>query len=381
MYPRIWDIFCKVVDNFGDAGVSWRLARQLAAEHGARVRFWIDDLESLRLLVPSVHAVESQRVDDVDIFRWVDKTMEIEPSDVIIEAFGCGVPDAYLNTMARADPAPLWIVLEYLSAEPWVREHHLLPSPHPRAPLGRYFFFPGFVEGTGGLLREADLFARRDAFDEARRARFWRSVGYEPPPPCAMTVSMFAYESAPLVELMRCYEEGPHQTVLAVPSGAAVARALAYFGTGSAPTGALYRGALEMRVLPFLPQARYDELLWSCDCNFVRGEDSFVRAQWAARPFTWHIYPQEDEAHSRKLEAFLELYTAGLPDGARDAAVAMMRVWNQVPASGVTPASAWRAYALQCEVLREHGTSWAARIARPGSLADNLVRFCADKLK
>ena len=26
-----WDIFCSVVDNFGDIGVTWRLARQLVA--------------------------------------------------------------------------------------------------------------------------------------------------------------------------------------------------------------------------------------------------------------------------------------------------------------------------------------------------------------
>ena len=39
---RSWDVFCRVVDNYGDAAVCWRLARQLADEHGARVRLWID---------------------------------------------------------------------------------------------------------------------------------------------------------------------------------------------------------------------------------------------------------------------------------------------------------------------------------------------------
>ena len=45
-----WDIFCTVVDNYGDIGVCWRLARQLAAEHGFAVRLWVDDLASFARL-------------------------------------------------------------------------------------------------------------------------------------------------------------------------------------------------------------------------------------------------------------------------------------------------------------------------------------------
>ena len=29
--PLLWDIFCQVIDNHGDVGVCWRLARELAA--------------------------------------------------------------------------------------------------------------------------------------------------------------------------------------------------------------------------------------------------------------------------------------------------------------------------------------------------------------
>ncbi|HET9045379.1 MAG TPA: elongation factor P maturation arginine rhamnosyltransferase EarP, partial [Casimicrobiaceae bacterium] len=44
MAAQRWDVFCKVVDNFGDAGVCWRLARQLVAEHDLAVTLWIDVL-------------------------------------------------------------------------------------------------------------------------------------------------------------------------------------------------------------------------------------------------------------------------------------------------------------------------------------------------
>jgi uncharacterized repeat protein (TIGR03837 family) len=133
--------------------------------------------------------------------------------------------------------------------------------------------------------------------------------------------------------------------------------------------------------VPFLPQASYDALLWACDCNFVRGEDSFVRAQWAARPFVWQIYPQRDRVHSAKLDAFLALYCEGLPTRAADAVSRFTRFWNQTETAGVTSASAWGALAHELPRLRRHGADWSERIAAAGELTANLARFCLAKLK
>lgn len=380
--PRTWDIFCRVVDNLGDAGVCWRLARQLAAEHGAAVRLWIDDLRGLRLLHPAVREVECQTIESVEVRRWPAVFAQERPAQVVIEAFGCGLPDEYVAGMASAAPASLWIVLEYLSAEPWVPGHHGLPSPHPRWPLARYYFFPGFVRGTGGLLREADLIERRERFDDARRQAFWRAAGHEPPPRHATVVSIFAYDDAPLAGLLRCWEGGDDDIVAVIPEGAFPAHAARFLGLDAIiPGEALRRGRLEVRAVPFVAQARYDELLWTCDVNFVRGEDSFVRAQWAARPFVWQIYPQQERAHWRKLEAFLALYGQGLGENAREAVSALMRSWNQIDGPGVTPASAWQAYARQLDVLRRHGDAWSESLAVLGELAGNLVQFCRQKLK
>src|SRR3990172_11729836 len=166
--PRSWDVYCRVIDTYGDAAVCWRLARALAqgnTGNPARTRVWIDDLAALHALQPEV-AIDSPRqsLAGVEVCHWAEGADFGLPADVAVDAFGCGLPDEVAPAMAARSPKSLWIVLEYLSAEPWVAAHHGLPSPHPRLPLDRYFFFPGFGAGTGGLLLESELNARRENF-------------------------------------------------------------------------------------------------------------------------------------------------------------------------------------------------------------------------
>ena len=381
-----WDIFCRVVDNFGDAGICWRIARQLAIEHGERVRLWIDDVASLHRLAPAVATGSAvQEVDGVEIHRWTQTLPRVEPARIVVEAFGCGLPEDYVSAMAAATPRPLWVVYEYLSAEPWVAEHHGLPSPHPRWPLERYYFFPGFVAGTGGLLRERDLFERRERFQAggaAERARVWRRLGHDPQPDGTTAVSLFCYESAPLHVLLDVWARGGEPTICAVLEGRMLPPVLAYFGVErAAPGRVLRRGALEVRVVPFSEQALHDELLWTCDINFVRGEDSLVRAQWAVRSFVWHIYPQHDLVHAAKLEAFLALYGAGLAPPARVAAFDFTRAWNGIETPAPSLDAAWAAFTRARGMLHTHGASWAAQLAALGDATANLARFCSDRLK
>ncbi|MBX9811684.1 MAG: elongation factor P maturation arginine rhamnosyltransferase EarP [Burkholderiales bacterium] len=381
--PRSWDIFCRVVDNLGDIGVSWRLARQLAGEQHAAVRLWVDDLASLRVLCPRIAPADMrQHVEKIEVLRWQEPFSAVIPAEIAIEAFGCGLPEAYIAAMVERNPRTLWITLEYLSAETWVREHHGLPSPHPRWPLARYFFFPGFVAGTGGVLREADLLARRDAFGDAGRERFWASVGFRPPAAGAEVVSLFAYDNAPVGDLLAAWERGEELTVVAVPEGKIVGAVLGRLGVTAAEAGRIFRrGSLEVRIVPFVAQPRYDELLWACDCNFVRGEDSFVRAQWAAKPMVWQIYPQQERAHWPKLEAFLDLYCEGLPGEAAAALRGMWRAWNSVGAAPVAVGEAWRAFRAQRTALEARASGWAQTLFAAGELSEKLAQFCQDKLK
>jgi uncharacterized repeat protein (TIGR03837 family) len=382
--PRRWDIFCKVVDNFGDAGVAWRLARQLAAEHGLVVTLWLDQLAALARIAPDVDAdAAQQRAGGVTVRAWTDPWPVTKPADVVVEAFGCGLPDACLGAMAARDRPPLWFVLEYLSAEAWVERTHGLASPHPRLPLERWFWFPGFTAATGGLLRERGLFAARDAFCAAApaRAALWASLRVPAPSPAEIRVSLFCYPNRVLPALLDAWADGDDPIVCVVPEGVATG-ALDAWAAGAVPCAGgapLVRGRLSLHAIPFVGQDDYDRLLWACDVNLVRGEDSIVRAQWAARPFAWQIYPQAERAHLTKLAAFLERYTAGLDPAAANAARRFTGAWNADRDAGAI-GPAWREFAAARPRLAAHGAHWAARLAGIPDLASGLVRKAAERV-
>jgi uncharacterized repeat protein (TIGR03837 family) len=309
-----WDIFCRVIDNHGDAGVCWRLAAELAAR-GEPVRLWIDDPAMLRWMAP-------QGAAGVEVVHWAEPLPDVQPGDAVVEAFGCDPPAPFVARMAEANPPPVWLNLEYLSAEPYVERNHALPSPvmqGPGAGLTKHFFYPGFTPRTGGLLREQDLPARRAAFDRTAWLRQWGIA----PEPGARVISLFCYEPRPLPRLLATLADGPVATHLLVTPGRATAAVRDHMPQG--------RGKLHLHFLPWLSQRSFDELLWSCDLNFVRGEDSVVRALLAGAPFVWQIYPQDDDAHHEKLDAFLDWLRP--PPDWRD----FFLKWNGV-SSGALPA-------------------------------------------
>ncbi|QXH48373.1 elongation factor P maturation arginine rhamnosyltransferase EarP [Pseudomonas xanthosomatis] len=372
-----WDIFCTVVDNYGDIGVTWRLARQLAAEHGLAVRLWVDDLQPFVRLCPAADSsAEQQWQQGVLVRRWPARWTGETPGQVVIGAFACQLPDGLAEAMAAQPRAPLWLNLDYLSAEDWVEGCHGLPSPQANG-LRKMFFFPGFSENTGGLLREASLLARREAFGADARTAFLRGLGVEVQPD-ARLISLFAYENPQLGNWLDVLAaDDSNATHLLVPHGRILGDLGQWLGEGELAVGALHRrGALTVQVLPFVSQDDYDRLLWSCDFNAVRGEDSFVRAQWAGAPMLWHIYVQQENAHWEKLDAFLALYRQGLSDAAGQALVELWRAWNMDQAMG----QAWQNLQAHWPELRQHARQWcAAQAARP-DLATRLVQFYRNSL-
>ena len=399
MKPVTCDIFCNVIDNFGDIGVCWRLARQLAHEHGVAVRLWVDDLASFCRLCPEayVHLVQ-QDCKGVEIRHWTADAFDSFPlpqplshgwergvADLVIEAFACELPETYVAAMAAQEHKPVWINLEYLSAEDWVEGCHKLPSPHPSLHLVKYFFFPGFTPKTGGLLLERDLLVRCDAFqrDPQAIAAYWESLGIPAPQADEARVSLFCYENPALPELLSAWEQSATPICCLVPEGRILPQVKQYFEdagrdlsrhggcVGINPDLLNYScGNLGVYELPFVEQEHYDELLWACDVNFVRGEDSFVRAQWAGQPFVWHIYPQHDDVHLQKLRAFMELYCAGLPP---DAARALHGLWEGWNGGGDLPA-AWNDLSAHRSILRQHAHAWARELSH-NNLALNLLDF------
>ncbi len=316
-----WDIFCTVVDNYGDIGVTWRLARQLQHEFHRPVRLWIDDLTSFQRLCPQVDpTLAIQQIDHILIGRWDPHfPTDYHPGAVIIEAFACELPAIVQDKMRNMKQQPVWLNLEYLTAEAWIDGCHGLPSQQQQ--LTKYFFFPGFSPKSGGLLCESNLFSARDQWqqDPDSRRQFCLQRNLHPPRPNEQFISLFSYENQSIPALIEQWQASSTPIRCLVPAGRSVNSLHTIFqDIPLHPGSRLQRDALILEVLPMTDQTGYDQLLWSCDLNIVRGEDSFLRAQWAGRPFVWHIFPQEEDAHLEKLAAFLDLYAADYPENLKD---------------------------------------------------------------
>jgi uncharacterized repeat protein (TIGR03837 family) len=368
-----WDIFCTVVDNFGDIGVTWRLARQLVAEHGATVRLWVDDLRAFERLCPDIDINAAQQWQQgVEVRQWSADWQPTEAADVVIAAFACQLPSAYMEAMAEREKPPLWMNLDYLSAEDWVVGCHGLPSVKYKN-VQKFFFFPGFRKGTGGLLRESGLLERRRQFQQSPQAQqeFLQGLGIDRAPN-AQLISLFAYENTGLASWLDTMAADSTPTHLLVPEGRILGDVERWLGVDGLKAGAVHvRDALTVQVLPFVRQDQYDLLLWSCDFNAVRGEDSFVRAQWAGRPLLWHIYRQDEDIHLDKLDAFLALYTQGLSEPAREAISGLWRAWN----AGETMTDHWKSTRKHWPELEKHAETWCLEQALQADLAAALVQF------
>lgn len=298
-----WDIFCRVIDNFGDIGVCWRLAANLA-QRGQTVRLWVDDASALSWLAPD-------GMPGVQVRPWTPliDMRTVTPGDVMLEAFGCEIAPEFIasyaeNISARGKKS-LWINLEYLSAESFAERCHGLPSPVMSGPgrgLTKFFYYPGFTPATGGLLREPDLLEHKKHFDRVdwikRQQIPWQGE---------RLVSLFCYEPAGLTPLLDTLANDGQATLMLVCSGRATAAVhQAIDAKNALKPNWNVRKQLSFLYLPTMTQHEFDHLLWTCDLNFVRGEDSLVRALWAGKATVWQIYPQDDGAHRAKLDAYLD---------------------------------------------------------------------------
>lgn len=366
-----WDLFCHVVDNFGDIGVGWRLARQLAHEHGRNVRLFVDDLNTFRFICPQVNPrLAQQSVSGVQVFNW-GRQLQLDPGDVVVELFGCKLAPAFVERIQqRGSERLVWFNLEHLSAEPWVEGSHLKPSPQPGG-INKLFFFPGFTPATGGLIRESDLLARRDAWQAMPAARriALRSLGLPPPPEHATTVVLFSYARDSLDTWLQGLSAAERPTVLWICPGPIQEAVNRWLHMELLTGQTTVRGSLTLCALPYMPQERFDELLWAADVCIVRGEDSFVRAQWAARPMIWHIYPQQDGAHLKKLEAFFDIYLKDATPEIRDTIIPLWTAWNR----GLDLDGAWTEFMAALPSMRRHARTWCNRLASQPDLVGQLV--------
>jgi uncharacterized repeat protein (TIGR03837 family) len=369
------DLFCRVIDNLGDLGVCWRISRQLKNEYGANVRLIVDDLSPFKTLEPRVDlSLATQTIDTIAVTTWHEFEGSNAPCecDLAIEAFACDPPLAYVESMARRATKPVWINLEYLSAEDWVDGVHGLPSPHPRLLLTKYFFVPGFTEKSGGLVRERLLPLQGGG----RRGMGFHKT-WPPPFPTLSSNLATSLSSLPLRgrESMRALAfTYPHAPVRALAEA---------FARADEPLQISLAAPLNdaepswPQIVP-VPQTEFDELLSQFDVLLVRGEDSFLRAQYAAKPMLWHIYPTDDRAHIKKLDAWLDRYCEKMePD--------LAQIYRRASQAFVDPdheaslEDAFAAFARALPRLHAHAERWCDSLFAATDLATRLVALYRSK--
>ena len=305
-----WAVFCRVVDNHGDLGVCWRLSTQLAAR-GHTVHLYVDDASALQWMAPTAF-------EGVSVLPWPDDAAVFaakELPQVVIEAFGCQLPLGFQAAMGLAPQPPVWVNLEYFSAEPSALRNHGLPSPVMHGPakgLTKWFFYPGLSPHSGGVLgpgmdgrvvkgQQTSSGSQHASHTNVHHPHEPMSLQHDKLslPTKPLRISLFCYEPASLgLWLEQLNEQAPavQLTVTAGRATQAVQHALQAWPETP---------GFEVTELPYLPHPAFDEMLAAHDLNLVRGEDSLVRAIWAGQAFLWQIYPQDDGAHWPKLQAFL----------------------------------------------------------------------------
>ncbi|MCF8191742.1 MAG: elongation factor P maturation arginine rhamnosyltransferase EarP [Burkholderiales bacterium] len=364
-----WDLICRVVDHYGDAGVSLRLARSLASDAGREVRLIADQPQVVLDLIqppPPGDAVNGWRDrSGVLICGW-----EVAPRrvDVVLETFGGHLPPALLAAL-RADhdaglATPVWINLEHLSAEAWVAGCHGLPSPQSGG-LTRWFLFPGFTADTAGLPGPQ---TPPPALPAALAALIADTAHTAGDGARTVTGSVFCYHKSPLPALLEAMQHGPRAVRLLIPTG--MPGRLGGRALGDQP-GSVWQGdRLTLLRIPFVDQGLYDGVLAACDFNLVRGEDSFVRAQWAARPLLWAAYPQDKEAHLDKLSAWLDL--CAMPP-----AWASLHGWlnGGLDSNSQPPTTIWHDAVAQLDAARLWASDWRERLLTLPRVEQSLATF------
>ncbi|WP_314309054.1 elongation factor P maturation arginine rhamnosyltransferase EarP [Kingella denitrificans] len=357
--PMCW-LFCTVIDNFGDIGVSWRLARQLQQRLGWQVCLWLDDLAALRTIVPDAPEKLPARHDGIELRAWqagVQADMQgIPKPHIIIETFACDLPAAVLSAIRQT--RAVWLNWEYLSAEDWAVRTHAMSSLQADG-YPKYFWQMGFVPESGGLLRETDT-----PPDVPRRGEGESSLH----------LFAFGYAGGVWAKWCAAWQDALQPVTLHV-AGNPVWQSLPNDLTEH---GGAAESSLHVCRQDFVPQSEFDRLLQRHDVLIIRGEDSFVRAQLAGRPFFWHIYPQEAQAHLDKLDAFWQLYwrqAQAADDIVRAHTVLSLELNGAHTLSDGERVEAWRTLLLRREAWQRAARQWQQYLYAQSDAATRLAQW------
>lgn len=369
------DLFCSVIDNYGDIGVCYRLARELSRNHKF-VSLYVDDLQALRTIEPSfpLNATKYQLSPSIIIKYWSKVCEDYTPADVIIECFACNLDESYIKKMTSRT---LWINLEYLSAESWIEGCHKLPSFQNNG-VNKYFFFPGFTNKTGGLNFEENY--PLITYDYARH-KVQELLQLPVSSIDRFTVQIFTYETPQLFPLLSAILKHHPDTIFLLPEGRSTKYLLETRASDTKKIQAMYPNAL-WHVFPMQQQEAYSYIIKACDLNVVRGEDSISQAVINGRPFLWHIYQQKDNIHLDKLRAFTELFTQNTPPKLRSIIEQAFLALDNSSSNTCSASVIFNEFMIEyCQIFGLCKT-WSESLIQNNSLGRNLSEFinnCLDK--
>ena len=411
-----WHLFCRVIDNYGDAGVTWRLATQLAHQ-GLSVIIWIDQPQVLVKLSGNILLTTEQNPLKtlISIRQWVDEPNHQKPPansplpqlpypvdqlQIFVALFSCELPEECLQHLRSYPRSAIWINLEYLSAESWVEEYHGVSGVAPQWGVPYYYFFPGYTPNTGGLLRQhpqdsplyppppsaqQEWLAKWGYRETIREEEQWISLFYYPNISKTNLAYLFDAWATGILPIRCLVPVGEcADTAFSIMQNNIKGMARNDEHTHPVPAGTtLQQGQLLLHTLPWIPQHEYDLLLQVCDWNMVRGEDSWVTAQWSKHPLIWQAYPQTDNTHHIKLQAFAQRYHEGLPTLVGQALHTIWCRWNGMPDAGSDSPADWRTLwqTLQRHnaELQAHALNWANRQSEQADLVTQLQLFVINK--
>lgn len=311
MELKTLDIFCEIIDNYGDIGVVYRTAKELQKIFPkSKIRVFLNRLDEFKKINSQVLDLPLQNIDGIEYITFDylrDNANELLTAQVIIEAFGCQIPEEYMEI--AYDNSELLINLEYLSAEDWIEDFHLQSSPLGKGKLKKVFFMPGFTEKSGGVIADSNYLERIQRVLENKELYEKKYLSDIEDRENKIVGTLFSYEKnfTPLLEDLKKLDKDVVILAMGEKTQDSLRKILKNFSIEDFRNSLKY-GKIEIRFLNFLNQEEYEELINIVDFNFVRGEDSFIRAVLTGKPYMWHIYCQEEYAHMDKIEGFLDKY-------------------------------------------------------------------------
>ncbi len=360
--PIVCHLICKVIDFFGDIGVAWRIANQLKVDFSIEVHLLVDDLMTTQRLVPSLDiSLKKQTIDGICIYHCdfsEDSKSLPSPPAFVFNLFNIDLPHAYKALIQSGKSK--YIAIEYLSAEPWVDNFHLKPSIDPESGLIKTFFYPGFTNQTGGLIREKNLLLRREAFVQNRRDKVIKLFGGNPD---FYSISLFYYPTQKIETFLDVMDIMKKPIQFFIPQ----------YLLDLLKAKKNYQH-LHIIPYPFLSHDDFDDLLWSCNLNFVRGEDSWIRALWAGKPFIWQPYVQENNIHLIKLKAFLRSYCEDCEQELSETLIKMHNDWS----NNKFNEALWRDFFKNQASLESFALKRSYHYFKEPSFVESLVDYCSE---